>query len=820
MHNSKKQIFVSLYWKAASGLAAIFLSIIAVFTYFNVGQMQALQLHNRNDNQQQYIVEYNGLLKKSSLQLINLIDGLPNLTSSTPLIKDKLDSHWLSLQITWALESATLLDSNGEVLGQWGDLRVVPKPEMVRRTLTSQTPSQEMVCFEICQLVVVSPILGADGEIKLVQLSVSLADLLLDFNRITGADIGILAPINSESDLASESEFGDTGLAFSSLTNKPLLQPVLLRHATQKKWKEDFVDAGWQLTDTIDLPGVHYELMFVSNREMVGSNALIVFITNTTHVKEKIEFARYANIFAGVLAVIVSMLLIFLVLWRPIRSLQRQARALPLLPVGRYQEAKEKLNRMAKSYVFADEISQLKSTSLEVTSQLEEYHRKLTENAEELHQMAHFDSLTGLANRPYLIELIDGKLASPNERDREFSFLHLDLDNFKHINDALGHLVGDNLLTVVADRLIRCVSGSDIVARTGGDEFGLVLSYAHSEEQVVEVAQRILRVIEEPISIEGRRLSVTSSIGITMSVLDGASAATLLQNADLAMYQAKASGKNSYHLFNHQLHIDADSRMALEEELRHAVEKEEFVLVYQPQLDLNDGQLIGCEALLRWNHPSRGLLSPVFFIDVLESNGLIIPVGRWVIREACRQCADWNRRGLTNIKISINLSARQFSDPDLIDDINREIKYHGINPEKLEFEVTESLLATDIKHAIALLKEMQSLGLTIAIDDFGTGYSSLHYLKQLPLDKLKVDRAFVMDLPNSNDDKQITAAIVAMAHALNLKVVAEGIETVEQMEYLKKLKCEIGQGYLFDRPLGAEDFFLSPLKTQGFRPVG
>ncbi|PIE43107.1 MAG: hypothetical protein CSA50_06875 [Gammaproteobacteria bacterium] len=817
MFNSNKQIFISLYWKAATGLAVIFLSIIAVFTDFNVDQMQELQLYNRSVNQQQYLVEYSGLLKKSSLQLINLIDGLPNLTSASPLIKDKLDSHWLSLQMTWALESAVLLNADGEVLGQWGDLRVMINPDMVRRTLTSQTPSQQMICFEICQLAVISPVLDANGEIKLVQLSVSLADLLLDFNRITGSDIGILTPTSGDSPFPVQ--FGETGLAFSSLTNKPLLQPILHRHAIEKQWQRDFVDVGGQLISVIDLPDAQYELVFVSNQELVGVNALIVFISDATQVRERIAFARYTDVLAGLLAVVVSMMLIFLVLWRPIRSLQRQAKALPLLPRGRYKEAKDKLNEMARSRLFADEISQLNTTSLEVTSQLEEYHRKLTENTEELYQMAHFDPLTGLANRPYLIELIDEKLASQNESERKFSFLHLDLDNFKHINDALGHQVGDNLLSVVANRLKGCVSGStDIVARTGGDEFGLVLSNIHSEVRVVDIARKVLKVIEEPIVIAGRRLSVSSSIGITLSLLDGVSAATLLQNADLAMYEAKASGKNSYHVFNHQLHIDADSRMALEEELRHAVENQEFVLLYQPQLDLITGELIGCEALLRWQHPRRGLLSPIYFISVVENNGLIIPIGKWVIQEACRQCADWHRRGLTDIRISINLSARQFSDPDLLDVINREISLHGVNPEMLEFEVTESLLATDIKHAISLLKEMQSLGLTIAIDDFGTGYSSLHYLKQLPLDKLKVDRAFVMDLPNSNDDKQITAAIIAMAHALNLKVVAEGVETAEQMIFLRQLGCEIGQGYLFGKPLSVDDFFSSPLKTEGFRP--
>lgn len=814
MDINKKQLFVSLYWKSTVGLSLVFLSFIAFFTYFNVEQMKELQNHHRNDNQQQYIVEYNGLLKKTSLQLINIIDGLPNLASQNPALESKMDNHWVSLQITWALESAVLLNAEGDVLGQWGDTRIMPSKDLVARSLTSRLPLEELVCFDVCQLAVLSPILNAQGEINLLQLSVSLADLMLDFQRITGSDIGILTPLNENSEASVQ--FGKTGLAFSSLTNKPSLEPIMHQHALQKRWRNDFVDVGKYLVTIIDLPSSQYEIMFVSNPDLVGNDAVIVFVSDTTQAREQIDYARHTHIITGLLAIIVSMVLIVLVLWRPIRSLQRQAKALPLLPLGKYEEAKEKLHKMAPNRLFADEISQLQQTSLKVTSQLEEYHQQLTKNSQELHEMAHYDALTGLINRPYLIDRVDEKLSSQDEEERKFAFLYLDLDNFKHINDALGHLVGDNLLSIVASRLKDCIGEDDLAARTGGDEFCLVLSRAYSEKQVIAVARKVLSLLEEPIAIEGRRLSVSSSIGITLSLLDGVSAATLLQNADLAMYQAKASGKNSFHIFNHQLHKDADSRMALEEELRHAVEREEFELHYQPQIDLKTGKLIGCEALLRWMHPERGLLSPFFFIDTVESNGLIIPIGKWIIHEACRQCADWQHRGLGEIKVSVNLSARQFSDPDLLTDIKQAISLHRVNPELLEFEVTESLLATDIKHAIALLKELQSLGMTIAIDDFGTGYSSLNYLKQLPLDKLKVDRAFIMDLPDDNDDKQITAAIIAMAHTLNLKVVAEGVETVEQMSFLQELNCEIGQGYLFDKPLSADEFSVSPLVLKGF----
>jgi len=816
MTKQKKPLFVSLYWKSTSGLALILLALISFFTLFNVEQLKELQQQQRVASQQQHIVEYEGLLKKSALQLTNLVDGLPNLTSDRKSLQSKINKHWLSLQITWGLESATLIDGSGQIIQQWGDKRIFPSGATVQRVLTSSSPVEEMVCFEHCQLAVSSPALSDSGDVNIIQLSVSLADTLLDFQRATRSDIGILTPTIDGNEYGGL--LGNTGLSFSSLTNRTLLQPVVNNFALGKTWKSDFIKPSQQKVFVLDTPAFQYELLFLSNSELVDNRAIVLFMTDTSADREQIKYAQYTYVVTGLLATFISIALVVLVLWRPIRSLQRQSRALPLLAEGKYQEAKGRLQNMARNRLFSDEISQLQDTSLEVTSKLENYHKQLTNKSKKLFEMAHFDPLTSLINRAHLIELVDEKLRSVDEDDRHLALIYLDLDNFKHINDALGHMVGDNLLSIVAGRLKDCVGVRDYAARTGGDEFCLVLNRAHTEKNVIEVAKQVLRALEEPVSVDGRKLAVSSSIGISLSLVDGDTAATLLQNADLAMYQAKSAGKNNYHMFNHQLHKDADSRMALEEELRRAVEHKEFVLYYQPQIDLSTGALLGCEALIRWMHPERGLLAPFFFIDTIESNGLIIPVGKWIIREACRQCAEWRGQGLGDIKMSINLSARQFNDPDLLNDINSAIEEYSISPKQLEFEVTESLLATDIKHAISLLKELQALGLTIAIDDFGTGYSSLNYLKQLPLDKLKVDRAFIMDLPDDNDDKQITAAIIAMAHALNLKVVAEGVETKEQMGFLQEMQCEIGQGYLFNKPLSAEDFAASPLAKDSFTP--
>ncbi len=814
MKKVNNKYFISLFWKSVFGLAIILSILVTFFTYFSVEQLKNLQSHQRSANQQQYVIEYNGLLKKTALQLINLIDSVPHLASKDQSLESKLQAHWISLQITWGLESAALLDDSGELISQWGNKNIYPSARVVQRVLSSGSPIEEMRCLDFCQLAISSPVLTRDGRVHVIQLSVSLADTLLDFQRITQTDIGLLTPI-----IAGQ-EFGrvlaKTGMSFSALTNRALLHNMLHDYANEMDWQENFIGLNQQKIFIINTKVAQYELMLLSEPDFAGNNAIVVFISDTTSTRDQIEFARHAHIIAGLVAIILSIVMVVLVLWKPIRSLQKQSKALPLLPLGKYEEAKLQLNNISSNAIFSDEINQLQSTSLQVTAQLENFHKELTQNNQKLFEMAHFDSLTGLINRAYLTYLVDDKLNSEDEREKRFALIYLDLDNFKHINDALGHLVGDNLLAIVATRLKTCVGAMDFVARTGGDEFCLVVNEIPTEDYVKDIAKRVLDALENPIAIDGRTLAISTSIGITFSLVDGVSAASLLQNADLAMYQAKAGGKNNYHIFNHQLHKDADSRMALEEELRSAVENKEFVLYYQPQIDLKTGSLIGCEALIRWQHPTRGLLAPFFFIDTIENNGLIIPVGKWIIQEACRQCAQWRDNGLDNIKISINLSARQFNDPDLIVDIQSAIQRYKISPEQLEFEVTESLLATDIQHAIELLKSLQSLGSTIAIDDFGTGYSSLNYIKRLPLDKLKVDRAFIKDLPDDNDDKQITAAIIAMAHTLNLKVVAEGVETKEQMHFLQTLSCEIGQGYLFDKPITPEEFEQSLLVKNGY----
>ena len=441
---------------------------------------------------------------------------------------------------------------------------------------------------------------------------------------------------------------------------------------------------------------------------------------------------------------------------------------------------------------------------LEDVSELKQAHAKME-------QLALYDDLTGLANRRLfyskLGNLLD-KLEEPTQKTKGNigAVMLLDLDYFKTINDTRGHHVGDELLKAVALRLRYALHEEDVAARLGGDEFALLISPVESEEQVLSIAERILAAVTRPFNLDDAEIQVTTSLGIALVPKDGTEPDSLLKHADLAMYQAKEMGRNQCRFFTESLHEQLQTYMRFTREMPIALENGEFLLNYQPQVDLKSGEIIGAEALIRWQHPELGVVPPPAFISVAEETGFIIPLGRWVVAAACKALRELKACGQGHMRISVNLSARQFRDPELISMISQILADEGISPDLLEIEITETLLMHDVKQAIATLKQLQSLGITVAIDDFGIGYSSFNYLKTLPINVLKIDREFIKDIPEHLDDMEITAAIISMAHRLNLSVVAEGIETEVQRVFLEEHDCEYGQGYLFSRPLPLEQF--------------
>ena len=418
---------------------------------------------------------------------------------------------------------------------------------------------------------------------------------------------------------------------------------------------------------------------------------------------------------------------------------------------------------------------------------------------------ANHDFLTGLPNRALLMDRISQAIALAQRHSEQVAVLFLDLDGFKHINDSLGHAVGDRLLQSVAMRLREQVRTSDTVSRQGGDEFVVLLSGAAEWMDAATVAKRIVAAIGDVHRLDGQNLNITTSIGITVFPADGDDADSLIKNADTAMYQAKENGRNGIQFFRPEMNVRAVQRQSLEQDLRLALGRGEFVLHYQPKIDLASGAVIGAEALIRWLHPTRGLVPPAQFIPIAEQSGLIVPIGRWVLREACGQMRAWRAAGMPLRHMAVNVSAVDLNDPGFFDYVLEVLDDTGLDAELLELELTETVLMKNIGATAAVLQRLRELGVRVALDDFGTGYSSLSYLLRFPIDSLKIDQSFVHQI-SAKSGSPIVAAIISMARSLKLRVVAEGVETAVQLSFLHGLACEEAQGYYFSRPVGPVEF--------------
>ena len=422
-----------------------------------------------------------------------------------------------------------------------------------------------------------------------------------------------------------------------------------------------------------------------------------------------------------------------------------------------------------------------------------------------IRHLAHHDELTGLPNRNLFRDRAHQAMAQADRSHRRLALMFLDLDRFKHINDSLGHHIGDRLLQQMAERLAGAVRQMDTVARLGGDEFVVVLPDIRDVQDLTPLAAKLLEISAAPVQIEGNEVHVSGSLGISVFPDDGADLDTLMRNADTAMYHAKEYGGNNFQYFTPRMNEVARERLLLETRLRRAICQQEFVLHYQPIVSASTGDIVGIEALVRWQDPERGLLPPGYFIGVAEDAGLINALGAWVLQEACRQNREWQDMGLARLPVAVNLSAEQFRSLALVETVSEALERSGLQPKHLELEITETLLMQQSEQTAILLDRLNAMGLELAIDDFGTGYSSLSYLTRFPIHKLKIDKSFVRDIGSDPSDASITSAVIAMAQSLKLKVLAEGVETREQLEFLRLRGCHELQGYLFSTPLPAQD---------------
>jgi diguanylate cyclase (GGDEF)-like protein len=420
--------------------------------------------------------------------------------------------------------------------------------------------------------------------------------------------------------------------------------------------------------------------------------------------------------------------------------------------------------------------------------------------------LAQHDFLTGLPNRMLLNDRVGQAIILAFRHMKKVAILFLDLDGFKHINDSLGHAIGDKLLQSITKRLSDCVRFSDTVSRQGGDEFVVLLSEMEHSEDAAITARRMLHVVAEVHSIDQHDLHVTTSIGVSVYPDDGLDAGTLIKNADTAMYQAMENGRQSYQFFRPAMNVRAVERQSIEESLRRALERQEFALHYQPKINLDTEEITGAEALIRWTHPVRGLVSPAEFIPIAEDCGLILPISKWVLREACKQAQAWVDAGLRPITIAVNISAMEFREESFLENVFAILAETRLDPRFLELELTESVLMKRADSAASVLKALRARGVRVAVDDFGTGYSSLSYLRKFSIDALKIDQSFVRQISTTPDDTAIVTAVISMGRSLKLRVIAEGVETQEELTFLQALQCDEAQGYYFSRPVVADQF--------------
>ena len=428
--------------------------------------------------------------------------------------------------------------------------------------------------------------------------------------------------------------------------------------------------------------------------------------------------------------------------------------------------------------------------------------RKVAE--EQVQFLAFYDALTGLPNRRLLQDRLNQALASAHRQKNKLGLLFLDLDRFKDINDSLGHSVGDLLLQKVAERLKTSARAQDTVARLGGDEFLIALTHVKDTPDAAVAAERLMDAMTAEFVIEGHTLNVSCSIGISIFPEHGADCETLIKNADAAMYSAKADGRSNVRFFTEDMNAQAVERVTLESGLRSALAEQQLFLMYQPQMDIATRRITGLEALLRWQHPELGLVPPDKFIQIAENSGLIVPIGEWVLRTACSEARKWQDEGFSAVTVAVNVSAVQFRQENFGEVIRKVLRETGLPPQRLELELTESLLLTNADLMLSVIQELKSIGVTLAIDDFGTGYSSFNYLRQFQISKLKIDRSFIRDVAVNPGDAAITAAIISMAKSLHLKVIAEGVEDEGQMAFLREHQCDEIQGYYFSKPLAVD----------------
>lgn len=783
--------YMSLSWKMLLLMLSMLLLLLIWFTSLSLLHMSEQfkrQQTQRKVQGQQYFQFYNQSVEQQLFSWMQSYAELQQLTRQPDfsLFAGALPQQIESLQFNFALRQLTLLGPQLQPLYQHGTPLALDSTALIQRTLTAQSPQSEIWCDVQCYKVLGLPLLNAQGQVAVLLMVTDLSDVLYSIHQMLGTDVALLS--------ADQAASGVQQIRLLQTSDKQLMQAIYQ-----------------QLPTDLDISAARTEGLVVAVAQSSYYLHLIPLApgNNTAHfllmvedvsaeMQEKQRYQRQilwvaAACFIGIL------LLILLINRRISRRILQLAAALPLLAQRRYQEFRQ--SSQLNPGLLQDELSTFHQSVLTLSYELEDLDQQLADNTARLQQMAMFDQLTGLANKNLLQYQLQQALLALDSQPGYVGLLFLDLDKFKTINNSRSHAVGDKLLQETAARLKNLASLTDIVCRFGGDEFAIVLPHLTEPEQADKMAKRVLAVFGEPFLLEQGAVSLSASIGLSLAASAELSPEELIRRADLAMYQAKNNGRNCYFAFNEQMSSDLASRLQLEAELRRAVELQQFRLFLQPQVDLRSGKLAGFEALIRWQHPERGLVAPDEFISVLEQAQLIVDVGYWVFERCCQLSNELSVLGLENTVIALNLAADQFLQPDLPQRFQQLLQQYQLRGEQFELELTESTLVSHVSQTLDVMHQLKALGFAFAIDDFGTGYSSLNYLKRMPVDTIKIDKSFVLGMLDNPSDYQIIVSTIAMVQKLGLQVVAEGVETAQHLAMLQQHHCDLVQGYYFARPL-------------------
>ncbi|BAJ03660.1 putative bifunctional diguanylate cyclase/phosphodiesterase [Shewanella violacea] len=811
MQPESRTIFISLKWKllvAVLIILTILGGFLGGFAYRQLINQQNYLLEFQRDKLAQNLETSISLSVEHSLSAAQQIALLVNDAQQSPSgYQAMLALHWPDLQLYWELERLSLMSLSGQVLAHAGRSLESEELGWFESAAVNLDPHWRIVCHRECVIQVLVPHL-LQGEPHFLFMESGLTDILARFRINETFDLAVLAP-------TTDADKGPSywGRQVYSISNKHTSLFQLELAAAQFTWEQIESWGG------IYKVGDELSVLWIFPLAKGESPPAILVINNISDWQSLLNEFQESMLGTLLFSLVLSGILVILAAWAPVVSLSRHATLLPMLAEHDFDTLKA-LSPKTSSLI-VDEVDLINIATLNLAERLQNLELEVDEYTCELERLAMLDTLTGLPNKAMLNHELKKTIACVGRIHDKIALMFLDLDEFKRINDTLGHSQGDELLKIVAKRLNHSVRAMDTVFRQGGDEFLILLRGIRSEEDVRKVIHKIFACLQQPIVLGHHKLIVTTSIGVAYCESNNVRAEELIKYADLAMYQAKDAGRSNYRVFTQEMLQRANNKLMIEQDIGAAIEEKQLSLSLQPIVSLPDGKVKGFEALIRWHHPERGLIMPGDFIPDIEDSEAIIQVGNYVLEEGGAILARLIEQGWEDLYLAVNLSAKHYMDPGLIPLVQRILSKYNIPPQSLLLEVTEESVIENVDLALSSMRSLKCLGVRIAIDDFGTGYSSLSYLKQLPFDVLKIDRCFTSGVLENSVDTHIVTTVIDLAHNLGRTVVAEGIETQEQCDFLAAARCELAQGYLFSKPIDERKAFriLNEIEGDGVWPV-